>query len=378
MELLAVSGFSKVYKVRWQGRVYAFKALTSTHTREPGHLFLREVRNLLYANRNISDEDVIKLEFVTWPLLGLGFPYCDGGCLRHFLGRVGLAHFERLLFARAIATSLASLHFLGIIHRDVTSENILVMTTEENRWTPILADLGLSRLRESSLSHQMTPRMGNLRWRAPEVSANQPYSFSADVFSLSLVFWELFTGHIPFQALPNAAPRDVAQQISAGSRPDALQVADPALRALLEAMWSHKPSKRPTMLSAKAQLDKFILNAAHKSPSASMAAGSSRGSDRVVSAEKQLIWNVYGQQDLQQRASRRLSSRSKSGQQLSFSTGQPISHLSVTSPSPSKAVKIARDNRRKYKTERRVSGNDTKHNNRKRQTPNETSWVPER
>ena len=98
----------------------------------------------------------------------------------------------KLKIAHSIASSLEYLHEMNIIHRDMKTENLLLNTDFEI----CIADLGISCIR----SQRMTKGMGTPRYMAPELLEGKPYGEKADVFSFSIIFWEIFAEQVPYQS----------------------------------------------------------------------------------------------------------------------------------------------------------------------------------
>ncbi|XP_069802087.1 ribosomal protein S6 kinase-related protein [Dendropsophus ebraccatus] len=95
------------------------------------------------------------------------------------------------LFAAELVSVLVYLHNLGIIHRDVKMENILL----DERGHLKLSDFGLSRhLPFGECAYTIC---GTLQYMAPEVLCGGPYSHSADWFSLGVLLFALAAGEFP-------------------------------------------------------------------------------------------------------------------------------------------------------------------------------------
>jgi alpha-tubulin suppressor-like RCC1 family protein/tRNA A-37 threonylcarbamoyl transferase component Bud32 len=97
---------------------------------------------------------------------------------------------------RDVAAALASAHALGIIHRDVKPENIFIDADDR----ALLADFGVAR--SMSGDTQLTMHgvaIGTPSYMAPEQIDGGELDGRADIYSLGLVAWEMFTGHRPWE-----------------------------------------------------------------------------------------------------------------------------------------------------------------------------------
>jgi len=95
-----------------------------------------------------------------------------------------------LRMVRDVASGLAYAHSLGVLHRDVKPENILVF--EDGR--AALADFGASRFAKDAT--QAYTEAGTLGYMAPEQAYGRP-RYASDVFSLGLIAYELLAGVVP-------------------------------------------------------------------------------------------------------------------------------------------------------------------------------------
>ncbi|XP_074830987.1 ribosomal protein S6 kinase-related protein isoform X2 [Natator depressus] len=118
--------------------------------------------------------------------------YCSTGDLYALWASSGrFAEATIRLFAAELVLVLGYLHDLGIVHRDVKMENILL----DERGHLKLTDFGLSRhLRRGERAYTIC---GTLQYMAPEVLSGGPYSHSADWWSLGILLFTLATGKFP-------------------------------------------------------------------------------------------------------------------------------------------------------------------------------------
>eukprot|EP01123_Difflugia_compressa_P010990 TRINITY_DN4189_c0_g1_i1.p1 TRINITY_DN4189_c0_g1~~TRINITY_DN4189_c0_g1_i1.p1 ORF type:complete len:664 (-),score=101.48 TRINITY_DN4189_c0_g1_i1:86-1891(-) len=168
-----------------------------------------------------------------------------------------LSILQRLRMARHVALGLTLLHQHNVIHRDVKSLNILV--TED--YSCKLTDFGCAKA-INNRSVLNTVNSGTPLWMAPEVKSGN-YSFSADIYSVGLVFYELFEKKLPswddvrkiivlptqFQSYPMVNP---CVNPNPERRPTAAQVVkalDNMIVGIVEAIKNNLPQVEQDMLS---------------------------------------------------------------------------------------------------------------------------------
>ena len=94
-----------------------------------------------------------------------------------------------------LAEALQAAHRAGIVHRDIKPANILI---RESDGAPKLADFGVARLKESSLT-QSGASIGSPGYMSPEQVRGGELDGRSDLFSLAVVLYEALCGKRPFQ-----------------------------------------------------------------------------------------------------------------------------------------------------------------------------------
>jgi len=98
---------------------------------------------------------------------------------------------------------------LGIVHRDVSPQNVLVSYAGEVK----IADFGIAKATGKLHKTESGAIMGKIRYMSPEQINGEPLDGRSDLFALGTIFWELLTG----SALWNADnPGAVSEQIKSG------------------------------------------------------------------------------------------------------------------------------------------------------------------
>ena len=116
---------------------------------------------------------------------------------------------EAAELVRKIAAAVAEAHRLGVIHRDLKPANVLVTPGGD----PVVTDFGLAlRLHadDPRLTHSGVV-VGTPLYMAPEQFQGDPEALgpTCDIYSLGVIFYELLTGRLPFEAAGLWALRDL-------------------------------------------------------------------------------------------------------------------------------------------------------------------------
>ena len=152
---------------------------------------------------------------------------------------------ERLQIAVKLASILRDVHAAGIVHKDVSSHNV-VYDSESRRCK--LIDFGLAtRLRSEARTLQAPAALeGTLAYIAPEQTGrmNRSLDYRADLYSLGVTLYELLTGALPHES---ADPLEMVHFHIAGTpRPPHERVANfpEPLSAIVMKLLQKEPENR--------------------------------------------------------------------------------------------------------------------------------------
>ncbi|HEY7123875.1 MAG TPA: FHA domain-containing serine/threonine-protein kinase [Ktedonobacterales bacterium] len=123
--------------------------------------------------------------------------YVDGSTLKEQIVSSGVFTVDRALDVMLqAAEGLHAAHERQVIHRDVKPQNILVTTKNVVK----LTDFGMARAQESVTLTKSGVFMGTPYYVSPEQADNsRGADIRSDLYSLACVFFELLTGHVPYE-----------------------------------------------------------------------------------------------------------------------------------------------------------------------------------
>ena len=161
--------------------------------------FIREAK----AAAALSHPNIVSVQDQGWnqsgvPAVFIVMEMVVGHTLREYLterGRIPIA--DGIKFLLPVLSALGAAHKLGIVHRDVKPENILV--SKEGRIK--IADFGLAKgaLIGSTMTAESSVILGSVSYLSPEQVSRGIADSRSDVYSAAITAFEIFTGAKPFE-----------------------------------------------------------------------------------------------------------------------------------------------------------------------------------
>ena len=133
-------------------------------------------------------------EFRGTPYFAMEF--VSGRSLKDVLRTERLSVREGLEIMRQLASGLQAIHAAGILHHDLSTNNVLVTPSGDVK----IVDFGLSRSVDIAHSFSQSHLAGTLPYVAPEQIEGRGSTPLAEVFSLGVILYEVLAGKHPFWA----------------------------------------------------------------------------------------------------------------------------------------------------------------------------------
>lgn len=166
----------------------------------------RRFRNEAVAGRSVQHPSVMGILECGETADGQPFlvlEHVDGERLAARIERDGpLAVREALEIVAQLLAGLTAIHAAGIVHGDIKTDNILLVTGPDGRALVKVIDFGLARV-QLSLSDELDPSdleivSGTPDYMAPEVIVGDGPTYRSDLYAVGIVLYELITGLAPF------------------------------------------------------------------------------------------------------------------------------------------------------------------------------------
>lgn len=195
---LGKGSFGSVYKAEKDGKFFAVKIFQSELLQtEYKDRLDREIK----AIQKINHPNVVKLyDFGLFKDNDFEYFYIvmdlvEGKSLNEYVGSVEEKKCIKII--ESVLDTMDSVHSQGIIHRDLKPANIMINL----EGTPIILDFGLAKLIDYSSITQTGERVGTFYYMSPEqVTDSKNIDNRSDYFSIGIIFYQLLTGLLPYDA----------------------------------------------------------------------------------------------------------------------------------------------------------------------------------
>ncbi|MCD4783132.1 MAG: protein kinase [Candidatus Eremiobacteraeota bacterium] len=255
--MIGEGGMGKVFRAKdmYTGKDVAVKILKEELSLKSTYLrrFKREIR----SGGMLDHESIVKLldndKINGKPFLVM--EYVEGQNLRHWSRNKRRAIPLLLEKFEMICDAIDHAHKLGIIHRDMKPENVLVTYNGKVK----IMDFGLARkVQETSMITSPGTFIGTVVYTSPEQASGKEVDHRCDLYAIGVMMFEMLSGKLPFkgddpisvlfQHIHNDPPfiREFGKHI-----PESIEV-------FLQKVMAKEPPERPQTAKEMAQIIKAI------------------------------------------------------------------------------------------------------------------------
>jgi serine/threonine-protein kinase len=203
-----------VYRVRHLafGEIRALKVVAAKLCDDEG--FLKRFRTEAVVTRRLQHPNAVRVDDLDVTEDGRPFivmEHVQGKNLREVIREEGAFEVARAAaIGRQVASALAAAHAIGITHRDIKPDNILLTVGPDGQALAKVLDFGIAKVREGSfdVGPGYTPTetgmvVGTPQYVSPEQAMGKrgdDLDGRSDLYSLGVTLYEMITGRLPFES----------------------------------------------------------------------------------------------------------------------------------------------------------------------------------
>ena len=197
--ILGKGGMGIVYKAhdRDLDDIVAIKTLRSEALSADPTLLDRFKQEIRLARR-ITHPNILRTHDLgeTNGLRYLSMEFVKGITLKHLIEQDQLLPTPvALRISKQVCAGLAAAHEVGVIHRDIKPQNIIIEPTGGLK----IMDFGIARLTQERGVTVTGTVVGTPDYMSPEQARGLPLDFRSDIYSTGVMLYEMFTGSLPFE-----------------------------------------------------------------------------------------------------------------------------------------------------------------------------------
>ncbi|KAI9506787.1 kinase-like domain-containing protein, partial [Coemansia spiralis] len=241
------------YKQHKDGpQMYAIKRFRKQRSNETEREYIKKLTSEYCISSSVHHKNIVStLDLIQDPQKNWCqvMEYCPGGDLYTVIrdGNMGLAEDECCF--KQMCEGIAHLHSMGVCHRDIKAENLLL----DAHNTVKITDFGVAdvfRVAWEERIHKSRGLCGSEPYIAPEMFTGKSYDGrKVDVWSAAIVYYTMVYNGIPWRAAKEDDPNyaKFLEALRQGREYAGFRRIDPRTRRLIHRMLDPDPQTRPTM-----------------------------------------------------------------------------------------------------------------------------------
>jgi serine/threonine-protein kinase len=176
-------------------------------------LFVKRFKHEAVITRKLQHANAVRVDDIDEAEDGRPFivmEFIEGESLRHLIEAHGAMPVDRVCsIIKQSAAALDAAHKLGMVHRDIKPDNIVLVQSPEGEQAKVL-DFGIAKLKEGRPGEMggMTLTgtgvvIGTPQYMSPEQAMGRrgdELDGRSDLYSLGIVMYQMLTGELPFRA----------------------------------------------------------------------------------------------------------------------------------------------------------------------------------
>ena len=208
LKLIGSGGMANVFEAKdlLEDKIVAIKVLKEEYLTNDE--FVRRFRNESKVIAVLDHPNIVKVYDVnfTGAEQYIVMEYIDGITLKQYITHQGhLRWKDSVHFVTQILRVLSHAHERGVIHRDIKSQNIMLLRDG----TIKVMDFGIARFAREDIRTMDDKAIGSVHYISPEQACGEESDEKSDIYSVGVLLYEMLTGRVPFDG---ETPEQVAMK----------------------------------------------------------------------------------------------------------------------------------------------------------------------